>query len=564
MLKAVGSGDGLLARPGGQRLEPQPRQGLVAVAVNSRDLIGHGSRADGPLPADQSAAASRAPAAYPPPAAALPDPGADRGRGIGRRRTAALVAAIGLACLVAVALLSTSLGGAAITEQVNARLTGAGKQAAGYLVQVISGRVAALDSAANELPILAQAEDTTTANPAATADLIALSRAETGSQGLVLTNAAGSPVLPAIGNQDPLDALPSGWGASSARAGSLVVAVPSSLAAPAIVVAVPVRKGGWAAGGFLVEQYGLGATLTSLQSLAAAQGMKLLVLDRAGGLVLGVEAAGSSAARVVTSWVPEASITAAADQALTSGVVGLDDNGTSGPAAYSPVSGAAWVVGAWLPSSALAAVASLKVVVFSICATLALLFVAAVVMVNRALRGRDQTEAALLFQSAAMEHAAMHDPLTGLPNRNLFNDRLQHGISNARRSGRPLALFLLDIDGLKNLNDALGHSAGDTVLRETAARIQASVRVSDTVARLGGDEFVIVAVDADPAQAELISAKVRQRMEEPITVDDRKVPVGLSIGLAAFPEDGGEPAQLLRRADTNMYRDKRARKVISG
>src|ERR1035441_6262530 len=255
---------------------------------------------------------------------------------------------------------------------------------------------------------------------------------------------------------------------------------------------------------------------------------------------------------------------AAPDHAIGSGAVGLDDNATGGPAAYSPVNGAAWVVRATLPSSALAAVASLRVAVFSICGALALLFLAAVVMVNRALRGRDQTEAALIIQSAAMEHAAMHDPLTGLPNRLLFNDRLQHGISNARRSGRPMALLVLDIDGFKALNDALGHSAGDTVLRETAARLQASVRVSDTVARLGGDEFVIVAVDADPAQAELISTKVRQRMEEPMTVDDRQVPVGLSVGQAAFPEDGGEPAQLLRRADTNMYRDKRARKATSG
>ena len=578
MLDAVGSDDGVRARPrgpggpspvrrhaarapfGGSRRALQPRQGPVAIAVNSQDLIGHGSRADRPLPVDPSAPAARAPAAYPPSATALPSPGTGRGRGIGRRRTAALVAAAGLACLVTVALLSTSLGGSAITDQVNTRLSSAGKQAAGYLVQVISGRVAALDSTADELPILALAEGSTTANPAATADLTALSMAETESQGLVLTNAAGSPVLRS-GNQDPLDGLPPGWGMSTARAGSLAVAAPSSLAAPAIDVAVPVLEGGGTAGGFLVEQYGLGGSLSSLQSLAGAQAMTLLVLDRAGGLVLGVEAGGSGGVSVVTSRPPEASITTAADRALRSGVIELDDNGAGGPAAYTPVSGAAWVVRAWLPSSALAAVASLRVAVFSICAALALLFLAAVVMVNRTLRGREQTETALIFQSAAMEHAAMHDPLTGLPNRLLFNDRLQHGISNARRSGRPLALFVLDIDGFKNLNDALGHSAGDAVLRETAARIQASVRVSDTVARLGGDEFVIVAVDADPAQAELISAKVSQRMEEPMSVDDRQVPVGLSIGQAAFPEDGGEPAQLLRRADANMYRDKRARKI---
>jgi diguanylate cyclase (GGDEF)-like protein len=538
------------------------RQSPVALVMSVRDLIGRGPSPDRPLAVDPPAPAARALPAYPPPATP-PDAGGRRGRGIGRRRTSALVAAAGLASLITVALLSTSLGGSAITDQVNARLTSAGKQATGYLEQVIAGRVAALDGAANELPVLALAESSPTANPAATADLTALYTAETQSQGLVLTNVSGSPVFRA-GNQDPLDGLPSGWGASSARAGSLVVAAPSSLAAPAMDVAVPVREGGGAAGGFLIERYSLGGTVASLQSLAAAQGMKLLVLDRSGGLVLGEAASGSGGAEAVTSWTRGAPITAAVDRALASGAVGLDDGGSGGPDAYSPVTGTAWVVRAMLPGSTLATVSSLRVAVFSFCAALALLFLVAVLMVDRALRGRDRSEAALIIQSAAMEHAAMHDPLTGLPNRLLFNDRLQHGISNARRSGRPMALFVLDIDGFKALNDALGHSAGDAVLRETAARLQASVRVSDTVARLGGDEFVIVAVDADPAQAELISAKVRQRMAEPMTVEDRQVPVGLSIGQAAFPEDGGEPAQLLRRADTNMYRDKRARKSTSG
>ena len=121
----------------------------------------------------------------------------------------------------------------------------------------------------------------------------------------------------------------------------------------------------------------------------------------------------------------------------------------------------------------------------------------------------------------------------------------------------------VSFDGFKALNDDLGHSAGDTVLRETAARLQACVRASDTVARLGGDEFVIVAVDADASVAELITSKVRQRMEEPVEIEGRPVPVGLSVGLAFYPEDGSEPPQLLRRADTNMYREKRARKAAS-
>jgi diguanylate cyclase (GGDEF)-like protein len=464
-----------------------------------------------------------------------------------------------------VALLTTSIGGSAITDQVNARIAGAGAQAAGYLDQVISGRVTALDGVADQLPILAVAEGSLPADPAAaTADLNALAQAETESQGIVLTDAEGSTILRA-GTQDPLSSLPPGWRGSVASGGFLASAVPSSLATPAVDVAVPVLEGGGRAGGFLVERYGLAGAGASLQALAGAQGMKLLVLDQAGDLVLGAQPAGPTGdASSVTAWTPEPSLTSQVDSALRSHSTTLDDSSGGGPAAYSPVSRAPWVVRAALPRSALIAVSNLRIAVFSICGALLLLFLAAVYLVNRALRRQERREARLIMQSAAMEHAAMHDPLTGLPNRLLFNDRLQHGISNARRSGNPMALFVLDIDGLKALNDALGHTAGDIVLKETAARLQASVRVSDTVARLGGDEFVIVAVDADLADAQLISAKVRQRMEEPMTVEDRPVTVGLSIGLAVFPEDGAESAHLLRHADTNMYREKRARKAASG
>jgi diguanylate cyclase (GGDEF)-like protein len=526
--------------------------------VSSRDLVGRGPGPDRLRPPE-----------LPPPLPSYPPPGAHldagRGSGIRRRRTTLLLAVLGVAPLVTVALITTSMGGSAITGQVNARLTGAGRQAAGYLQQAVSGQVAVLDGIADQLPVLGVAESGSAADTAAaTADLDGLARTDAQSRGIVLLDTKGAAVLQA-GSADPLDGLPSGWRASLARGGFLVAAAPSSLADPAIDVAVPVLEGGGTAGAYLVERYGLGGAVLSLEAFAQSQGMTLLVLDRAGDLVLGVEPAGSAGgASLVTTWSPKPSLTAEADRALSSGNLQIDDGGSGGPAASSPVSQAPWVVRAALPSSVLAAVSHLTVAVFSICGALVLLFLGGVLVVNRALRRQERTEAALIMQSAAMEHAAMHDPLTGLPNRLLFNDRLQHGISNARRSGHPLALFVLDIDGFKALNDALGHSAGDTVLRETAVRLQASVRVSDTVARLGGDEFVIVAVDADPADAELISAKVRQRMEEPVTVDDRPVEVGLSIGLAVFPEDGAEPAHLLRRADTNMYREKRARQGASG
>jgi diguanylate cyclase (GGDEF)-like protein len=197
-----------------------------------------------------------------------------------------------------------------------------------------------------------------------------------------------------------------------------------------------------------------------------------------------------------------------------------------------------------------------------VAAALALLFVAAVNLVNRALKRQEETEVALVEQSAALEDVAMHDPLTGLPNRLLFNDRLHQSISNARRKQHCVSLFVLDVDGFKNLNDRLGHEAGDILLKETAARLQASVRASDTVARIGGDEFVILAVDAELADAELIQKKVGQRMDEPVLIDGSPVSLRLSIGVAVFPEDGTESAQLLRRADSNMYLDKRAEKAV--
>jgi diguanylate cyclase (GGDEF)-like protein len=475
-----------------------------------------------------------------------------------------VVAGLGLVSLVAVALVSTSLGASAITEQVNARLTGAGRQAAGYLAQVVTGQVTALDQVADQLPILAVAEGSPSADlPTATADLAALAQADAESDGIVLTDSGGVPML-RTGSQEPLSGLPGDWPSRLVHGGSLVVAAPSSLAAPAIEVAVPVLEGGGTAGGFLVERYSLSGALSSVEAVAAAEGMTIRVVDGAGGLVLGAQPTVSGGASPVTTWTPDASLTKEVDATLRGGVLAVDDGGAAGPAAYGPMTQVPWVVEASLPGSSLAAVSGLRITVFSICAALALLFLVTVTLVNRLLRRKDQTEAALIVQSAAMEHAAMHDPLTGLPNRLLFNDRLQHGISNARRSGHPMALFVLDIDGFKALNDDLGHAAGDVVLRETAMRLQASVRVSDTVARLGGDEFAIVAVDADPSEAELITAKVRQRMEEPVMIDERLVPVGLSIGLAAFPDDGGEPAHLLRRADTNMYHEKRARKAAPG
>ena len=481
------------------------------------------------------------------------------GSGIRRRRTLALLVALGLTPLIAVAVLATAIAGSAITQQINDRLTGASRQASGYLDQLISGRAAVLSSIAADPISIAAVEQSPTADPAsASALLTALASAEGHSQGIALLDRAGSQVAQ-TGDVSAIAGLPPGWRAQLAH-GGFVAASASTPANPAVDVAVPVLALGSAVG-FLAENYDLSPAASSLASFATAQGMSVMVFDTKGRLILGVQVSGSGDVAPISQWTPDQAVTASVDSAVTSRRIGVDDSGRDQVAAYGPLTEVEWVARAALPGSALAPVADMRIAIFSVAGALALLFVAAVNLVNRAFKRQEETEAALVEQSAALEDVAMHDPLTGLPNRLLFNDRLHQSIFNARRNQHSISLFVLDVDGFKSLNDRLGHEAGDILLKETATRLQASVRASDTVGRIGGDEFVILAVDADLADAELIQAKVRQRMEEPVPIDGSPVSLRLSIGVAVFPEDGTESAPLLRQADSNMYLDKRAVKA---
>ncbi len=157
----------------------------------------------------------------------------------------------------------------------------------------------------------------------------------------------------------------------------------------------------------------------------------------------------------------------------------------------------------------------------------------------------------------AMEHQATHDSLTGLANRSLLNDRITQAINLARRSGRQVAVALLDLDHFKHINDAYGHTAGDMLLREIAARLHQCVRETDTVARLGGDEFVVVLTDlAHTDDADHVAHKIIDAMAQPIQLEENEVYVGASIGMALFPRDGEHGEILLRNADMAMYRVK--------
>jgi diguanylate cyclase len=157
-------------------------------------------------------------------------------------------------------------------------------------------------------------------------------------------------------------------------------------------------------------------------------------------------------------------------------------------------------------------------------------------------------------QVSSNEWLALHDELTGLPNRRLFADRLGTAIERADRVRSWLALLILDLNGFKIINDTMGHQAGDQVLREVSSHLRRSVRASDTLARLGGDEFIIVATDLGVDQTlDHFMESVRSALEKPILVEGLSMTVSASMGMAIYPDDADDSVKLLRIADQRMY-----------
>ncbi|WJN60373.1 diguanylate cyclase [Pseudomonas sp. SO81] len=159
----------------------------------------------------------------------------------------------------------------------------------------------------------------------------------------------------------------------------------------------------------------------------------------------------------------------------------------------------------------------------------------------------------------ALEHLARHDALTCLPNRRMFFERLEHALANARRSAMPLAVLFVDLDHFKQLNDSLGHGAGDRVLQAVANLLRSATRESDTVARLGGDEFVILIEQMDdPQRVIAVLHKLHERFQLPMLIDGHEVQVQASMGVSLFPRDGDDIESLLQQADRAMYAAKNA------
>ena len=167
-----------------------------------------------------------------------------------------------------------------------------------------------------------------------------------------------------------------------------------------------------------------------------------------------------------------------------------------------------------------------------------------------------QVASAIVRKDAAdrISYLALHDPLTGLPNRALLHDRALHSIALAKRSSTRLAWLCLDLDKFKPINDSFGHAIGDEVLAKVSMRIQTCLRKSDTLARIGGDEFALLLEAIDDADAALgVAEKIRVALCQPFIVDGHTLHVSVSIGIAMFPEHGDDQISLSKQADNALY-----------
>ncbi len=159
-------------------------------------------------------------------------------------------------------------------------------------------------------------------------------------------------------------------------------------------------------------------------------------------------------------------------------------------------------------------------------------------------------------KNQALRYQALHDELTGLPNRNLLLDRLQQARSAAQRHGLPFALFLMDLDRFKEVNDTLGHHFGDRLLQDVGRRIADTLRENDSIARLGGDEFAVLLPETDRQGAAVCAQRIHARLQAPFDIEGVRIEAGASIGIALYPEHGEDPATLLQHADVAMYQAK--------
>lgn len=182
-------------------------------------------------------------------------------------------------------------------------------------------------------------------------------------------------------------------------------------------------------------------------------------------------------------------------------------------------------------------------------------------VVWRDISDEKEAERKLLEQKEVLYHQAHHDALTGLPNRILFNDRLEHGIELSKRNRTKFALFFIDLDYFKQINDSLGHQVGDKVLIVVTERLKAKIRKEDTLARLSGDEFTVIMEDVNTIDdVSLLAQKIQKVLAQPIHIDGHTLYISCSMGISIYPKDSTDAVDLIKNADAAMYQAKKAGK----
>jgi len=225
---------------------------------------------------------------------------------------------------------------------------------------------------------------------------------------------------------------------------------------------------------------------------------------------------------------------------------------------YTGMAAARFPADSWCGAARDGGVPTQWLAVLVVVATVAIMGIALIVSVlDRQMHLRTRHLAISLARAnEELVQAALHDPLTKLPNRVLLQDRIEQAIEKAKRKQESLAVMFLDLDGFKSVNDAYGHQAGDLLLADVATRIRGLLRSQDTLSRLGGDEFVLVAPSTDPDDAAVVAQRILDAVSLPIQAQGIDVQVTASIGIAMYPSDGVTERDLMAHADAAMYHTK--------